>query len=541
MLDVSARAPGVYLQEVSGVRPISGVGTALPAFVGLAPRGPTTPTVVANWTQFTETFGDVHEGMALAKAVFAYLANGGSTCLVVRVGGGGEQAPQAASADVTGAAGGTAFVVTAKQAGAGGNSIKVVVGEPAQPPAAQAPPADEDSDDDSGDDGGTTAQGGPAAAQPAEGAQAFDLTIVGPDEQEESYSRVTAATVRSQLERSRLVSVSAAEGASVARPSPGTTTLAGGSDGSAISVEAFLGDEADETGLAGLVAVDEVTMVAAPDLVTAQARGTIGEDAVRAVQTAMIDHCESLKDRMAIIDPPLYAPGGSQGGKTLSAQEVLAWRDGLTSSKFAAAYYPWVTVFDAGSQQLVPEPPSGYVAGVWARTDAERGVSVAPTGRVRGAVGLARILTDPEQGLLNPRGVNCLRVFRGSGPVVWGARTLSDDSEWRYLNVRRLFNYLEESVVEGTKFAVFEPNDRALWAKLRRSITAFMLGLWRQGALVGATPDEAFYVRCDDETNPSDQVDLGIVTVEIGAAPSKPAEFVVIRVRQSTDGTAVAE
>lgn len=515
MPDYSTKAPGVYLEEVSGVRPISGVGTAMPAFLGLAPTGPTVPTFVANWTQYAEQFGGIADGMTLGRAVYAYIANGGSGAMVVRVGGGDSEGPRAASAAVPGTGGEDAFVLTSKLPGAAGDEITVEVLDPAPAEGEDEPAAGEDTP--------------------------FDLVVRAPQQAEERYTGLTAAGVAAQLRRSRLVTLAAPGHGRPARPAAGTVTLGGSSGGDAVGAPAYLGDEQQRTGLAGLVAEDEVTMVAAPDLVTSLATGAMTADDVTAVQNAMVDHCERLMDRMAILDPPLFASGAGRDATPLSPQQCSTWRDGVPSSKFATTYYPWLTVVDPVTGERSIEPPSGFVAGAWARNDAENGVASAPTGRVRHAVGLVRTLTDAEQGLLNPRGVNCLRVFRGSGPVIWGARTLSDDTEWRYLNVRRLFNYIEESVVAGTRFAVFEPNDRELWAHLRRSVHAFLLGLWRSGALVGVTPQQAFYVRCDEETNPPDLVDQGIATVEIGAAPVKPAEFVVIRVRQSAVGTDVAE
>ncbi|MCL3860424.1 phage tail sheath C-terminal domain-containing protein [Actinotalea sp. K2] len=528
MPDYSTKAPGVYLEEVSGVRPISGVGTALPAFIGLAPTGPTVPTFVANWTQYVERFGGIQEGMSLGRAVYAYIANGGSAALVVRVGGGDTEGPSPATATVPGVSGGDAFVLTAKLPGGAGDEVTAEVVDTAAA-----------SDADGEDEGEGETTGGTSTTDSANAP--FDLVLHGPQHPEERYRGVTPSTLVHQLRKSKLATAAAPEGGRVGRPAAGTFTLSGASSGAAIGAPAYLGDEQQRTGLAGLVAEDEVTMVAAPDLVTSLASGAMSPTDVAAVQTAMIDHCEALMDRMAILDPPLFAAGAGRDAASLSPQECSTWRDSVPSSKFATTYYPWLTVVDVVTGTQSVEPPSGFVAGAWARNDAEHGVANAPTGRIRHAIGLVRTLTDAEQGLLNPKGVNCLRVFRGSGPVIWGARTLSDDGEWRYLNVRRLFNFIEESVVEGTKFAVFAPNDTDLWARLRRSVHAFLLGLWRDGALVGATPEQAFYVRCDAETNPQDQIDQGVVTVEIGAAPVKPAEFVVIRVRQSTDGADVSD
>jgi Bacteriophage tail sheath protein len=182
-------------------------------------------------------------------------------------------------------------------------------------------------------------------------------------------------------------------------------------------------------------------------------------------------------------------------------------------------------------------PPSGHVAGIWARTDSTRGVHKAPANEVvLGANGLAFQVTGEEQGGLNQVGINCIRSFPGRGIRVWGARTLSSDPEWRYLNVRRLFNYVSESIMNGTQWAVFEPNDQRLWTQLKISTSNFLTRVWRDGALFGSTPDQAFYVKCDAETNPPDVVEAGQVIVEVGIAPVKPAEFVIFRISQFTGG-----
>jgi uncharacterized protein len=189
----------------------------------------------------------------------------------------------------------------------------------------------------------------------------------------------------------------------------------------------------------------------------------------------------------------------------------------------------------------VSVPPSGHVAGIWARTDATRGVHKAPENEaVRGALNVTYPLTREEQGVLNQAGVNCIRFFGREGIRVWGARTLADQaSEWRYLNVRRLFNMIEESIADSTRWIVFEPNDRPLWKSIRRDITAFLTRVWRDGALQGATPEEAFFVKCDEETNPQDSIDAGVVITLVGIAPVKPAEFIVFRISQYAAGVEV--
>ncbi|MGH6628828.1 MAG: phage tail sheath family protein, partial [Burkholderiales bacterium] len=184
-------------------------------------------------------------------------------------------------------------------------------------------------------------------------------------------------------------------------------------------------------------------------------------------------------------------------------------------------------------------PPSGHVAGIYARNDTERGVHKAPANEiVRGALETELTLTKGEQDVLNPMGVNCIRSFTGRGLRVWGARTISSDPAWRYVNVRRLFNYVEKSIERGTQWVVFEPNDPDLWARVRRDVTAFLTGVWRDGALFGMTPQEAFFVKCDAETNPPDVRDRGQLVIEIGLAPVKPAEFVIFRLSQFSGGGA---
>jgi phage tail sheath protein FI len=266
-------------------------------------------------------------------------------------------------------------------------------------------------------------------------------------------------------------------------------------------------------------------MLCVPDLMKLQLNGDT--KMVKDIQGKMIAHCESAGDRMAILDAP----------KGMKPQQIGDWRMDVAGydSKFAALYYPWIEVMDplSGGKTAMLVPPCGHVAGIWARSDNTRGVHKAPANEVLLAVNdLEFQITGDEQANLNKNGINCIRSFSGRGIRVWGARTLSSDPEWRYINVRRLFNYISESIMEGTQWAVFEPNDQRLWMQLKIAATNFLTRTWRDGALFGATPGEAFYVKCDAETNPPDLVEAGQVTVEIGVAPVKPAEFVVFRISQ---------
>jgi hypothetical protein len=287
----------------------------------------------------------------------------------------------------------------------------------------------------------------------------------------------------------------------------------------------FRGDVSERKGVEGLEVLDDVTMVVVPDLMTTMPGEKVDLDMVKGVQTMMIAHCERLGDRVAILDAP----------PDLSPQEVKKWRMDVTGfdSSYAAMYYPWIKVMDPATDQVVSVPSSGHIAGVWARNDNTRGVHKAPANEVvQGAVGLAYQTTKGEQDTLNPIGVNCIRAFPGRGIRVWGARTLSSNPSWRYINVRRLFNYVEKSIEGGTQWVVFEPNDRKLWARVRRDASAFLRTVWRDGALFGSSPSEAFYVKVDDELNPPESRDLGRLVIEIGLAPVKPAEFVIFRISQ---------
>ena len=292
----------------------------------------------------------------------------------------------------------------------------------------------------------------------------------------------------------------------------------------------FAGSESARQGINGLAVADDVTMVVVPDLVTAatKADGTLDLGLWKAVQTTLISHCEQNGNRMAVLDAP---PG-------MTPQQIRDWRSevAMYDSAYAALYYPWIKVenpIGVNGDAEVFIPPSGHIAGVWARTDESRGVWKAPANdTIRGCLDVAYGVTQNEQSVLNPIGINCIRPFGTRGIRIWGARTLASDSDWRYINVRRLFNMVETTILQGTQWAVFEPNDVALWEGIKRTLNAFLRGLWSAGALFGQSVDQAFYVKCDAETNPPESIDQGLLIVEVGIAPVKPAEFVVFRIAQ---------
>ena len=272
------------------------------------------------------------------------------------------------------------------------------------------------------------------------------------------------------------------------------------------------------TGLKAFEDVDQINILCAPGQTDP------------AIQDAVLSHCENMRYRFAILDSPeLIEKGG--------VDKLPKPRD----SKYGAYYFPWVEVYDPYKGNIFM-PPSGYMAGVYARVDGERGVHKAPANElVRGALGLRYNITKGEQDILNPKGINCIRAFTNRGIRVWGARTISSDASWRYINVRRLFNMVEQSIEIGTQWTVFEPNDQRLWKRITRDLSAFLMRLWRMGALFGKTPEEAFYVKCDDETNPPEVIDAGQLVCEIGMCPVKPAEFVIFRIGQMPSGGDVSE
>lgn len=508
-------SPGVYVEEIpSGNKPIEGVATAVAAFVGLAPGGPVdVPVQISNWSQFARTFADeanpdngpFMEGAYLAHAVYGYFGNGGSICYVVRVGASSSGSAKAIAALPAGADPSVeALRAVALESVTGRVEVEIVQEE--QHHEGDEPPPD----------------------------PTYNVIVTSSDGDREEFAGVTlkrgrnnvATKVNSQSKLIRITDTGASlpevrlqpgkYGLEVRTAPPAKTTT-----------KEFEGDVPRRQGLGGLAAIDEITMVAVPDAVHFAENGD--DDGFRDLQGKMIAHCENVGGRMAILDTP----------PNLIPSEVHEWRMDQAGydSKQAALYYPWIEVMDPITRRLIQVPPSGHAAGVWARTDETRGVHKAPANEVVvGATSLAFQVTHAEQGSLNRDGINCIRSFPGRGIRIWGARTLSSDPEWRYINVRRLFNYVSESINLGTQWSVFEPNDQFLWTTLSISVATFLRNVWRSGALFGATPDQAFFVKCDAETNPPESVEAGMVVCEVGIAPVKPAEFVIFRLSQFTGG-----
>ncbi len=542
-------SPGVYVEEVDrGPKPIEGVGTAMATFIGFTEKAEyarevdgmpvvenliNRPQLITNWTQYRERYGDFVPGTFTPQAVYGYFMNGGSRCYVVSV----RTFPRAMT-QLLNQAGKPGLTINARTAGTEGLRLRVRVAGVALPPPAAAPAAAK-----KGEKAAEAAE--PPADKFADAKQVTFTLFVDQAKANNEWKTVetlkglklqeTLVDGKTQVQLvypnnkfSKLVELMVAPEATVGQLVPVEQEQALVIDKQLLpapTTNEFKGDVVARSGVEGLEVLDDVTMVVVPDLMTAMPGEKLDLEMVKAVQGMMIAHCERMGDRVAILDAP----------PNLTPQEVKNWRMNVAGfdSSYAAMYYPWIEVMDPVTNKPVQIPPSGHMAGLWARSDNTRGVHKAPANEVvNGAIGVAYNTTKGEQDTLNPIGVNCIRPFPGRGIRVWGARTLSSNPSWRYINVRRLFNYVEKSIENGTQWVVFEPNDRKLWARVRRDVSAFLKTVWRDGALFGSTPEEAFYVKCDDELNPPESRDLGRLIIEIGMAPVKPAEFVIFRISQ---------
>ena len=507
--------PGVYIEEVpSGGATLAAGLTAVAAFVGFTESYPTDdpsdpqglkPRLVTSWAQYESLYGGFVGGAMLPHSVYGFFNNGGGMAYIVRV---QHREPSQEPGHLALPA------------------VDRALGQPIE--ISSVGPAD----------GLTVLIDGGSEVDEGE-MPLFNLLVERDGEEIETYADVSLSDVESvvnggsqTVQVSVSIDTSSLEDPSLAQVKAGSYAV---TPAEPLPVEVrpkdFVGSESDRVGINGLVIADEVTMVIVPDLITAATKedGSIDLGMWKAVQTALITHCELQANRLAVLDAP---PG-------MNPQQIKEWRSDIAmyDSAFAAFYYPWIKVDNpltsgpADAEIMVP--PSGHIAGVWSRVDDTRGVWKAPANEVvRGALSTELDITKGEQSLLNPIGINCIRPFGTRGIRVWGARTLASDTDWTYVNVRRLFNMIETAIMEGTQFAVFEPNDQILWAGLSRTCSSFLRGLWRDGALFGATADQAFFVKCDAETNPPDSIDQGKVVVEVGIAPVKPAEFVIFRISQ---------
>ncbi len=559
----------------SGGKPMEGVGTSTAGFIGLAERGPAegVPQLITNFADFKRTYGgylsenEYGEYRFLAYAVEHFFINGGSRCFVSRV------APQDAKPSAGAApAGSPVLELQAKNPGLWGDSMSIVV-TPSSKAKTQILEELQ------------TAEGKKYSVKSSAGFNEGDV-VVFRDGTTEVYNRVTKSqdnivtfekeftedvtdrnllpvktistcefnlevkyddivefyenlsfnisipnyvekkTAKSDLIISRYVGQRAEEPTSPFDEIAGGASEKGfcviemknGSNGSVANVTAadFIGTDngaGKRTGIQSFLDNDNVSIMAVPGVVDPN------------VQLMLVAHCENLASRFAVLDMPRDAK---------KVQDIMAHRD-IVDSNYSAMYHPWLEVFDPLDKKNIAIPPSGSVLGIYARSDTTRGVHKAPANEtVRACVGLDCQFNKGEQDILNPKGVNLIRTFPGQGIRVWGARTTSSDGSWKYVKVRRLFIFVEESIKANTNWAVFEPNDEVLWVRVKRTIDVFLTGLWRGGALAGSAPSEAFFVNVGRNTMSQDDIDNGRLICVIGIAPVKPAEFVIFRISQKT-------
>jgi phage tail sheath protein FI len=529
-------SPGVYVEEVpSGPVPIQGVGTSTTGMVGFTERGPTAVRLVTSWLEYYRWFGGHVETSRsyLPFAVQGFFDNGGQRLFVSRV---ARSDADAATLDLPTADPAQELQVRAIGPGAWGNNLFVRLQDEERPtpggnefrltalyyrdppPTPLVDPLDPDNVAD-------------ANRREPTAVEQYDMLGTDPTGNRFAITTVNAASQLIQLTWT-------APGTAPARPTTPVNFDAGqlqnGDDGAAaITGDTYRGNLAlptnQRTGLAALEAIDEIALLAVPD----QAQPLLSQANRTDITNELVNQCERLKDRFAVL-----AVDRDQG----DVQNIRPPRD----SSYAAIYYPWIRVFEPLTADTVLVPPQGHVLGIYARTDSERGVHKAPANEeVRGIITvdldtntgpLEFRVTKGQHDILNPRGVDVIRDFRAAnrGIRVWGGRTMSSDAQWRYINVRRLFIFVEESIDEGTQWVVFEGNYEPTWARVVRSVSNFLTSVWRDGALAGVTPEEAFFVRCDRTTMTPDDIDNGRLIALVGIAPVKPAEFVIFRISQKT-------
>jgi uncharacterized protein len=509
--------PGVYIEEIpSGVRTIAGVATSVTAFVGRARRGPVNePVVINSFSDFERGFGGLAVGDPMGYAVRDFYLNGGSQAIIVRLMQGGVDGAAAISVD--------GLSLVASSPGAWGNKLRVAA-------------------DTAGITDEVAGQYGLTAAD------LFNLSVFevgagsgGSDKLLERVinlsitdnSRRVDRVLEQQSDNIRLASDANGPIIPGAVPADGSDGAGlGGLDGGGLGPGDFTGSPDDKTGLYALKKADLFNLLCIPP-------DTRGGDVPPTVYQEAMKFCADSR-AMLVVDPP--AAWGANPAKAASNAVAGLGALGLAGveARNAALYFPRVVEADPLREgQLDTFVPCGIVAGVMARTDTQRGVWKAPAGleaTLNGIQGLSANLTDAENGMLNPLGVNCLRSFPVNGRVVWGARTLRGADqladEYKYVPVRRLALYVEESLYRGSQWIVFEPNDEPLWAQIRLNFGAFMHNLFRQGAFQGQTPREAYLVKCDSETTTQNDINLGVVNILVGFAPLKPAEFVIIKIQQ---------
>jgi uncharacterized protein len=532
--------PGVYTQEIpSGVHPISGVSTSVAAFVGWASQGPIDrPALVTGWADFESQFGGLDSRSYLGYAVNQFFNNGGQQAYIVRLvadGTGGTTAPASASVAITGltfdtsaapapstvtiaTGGGGGLALAAHNPGSWGDDYAIRI-EPEQTDYTRLTLTIIYTDPNT---------------QAQSVVESFQNLSLAPNDPQSRYA-VDVINTESNILTAKMgnpalaiTNVPAAPPATLPPPGTATISLGEGNDGTVLHPAVTLGAGPFETALnaggsgTGVHLLDTVPIINLLAVPAEADPSTIAELQAYCVrrQTFLIVDCEP-SDTFATL----------QGGPN----DLTTGVDAINS----AFYFPWLDAFDAEQNVVRPFPPSGFVAGVYVATDASRGVWKAPAGIDAGLIGQTGLpvnLNDQQAGVLNTQAINCIRNLSPYGDVIWGARTLrganQGGSEWQYVPIRRLQLYIEASISLGIQWAVFEPNGEALWQQIRLNVGAFMQSLFVQGAFQGATPAQAYFVKCDAENNPQSSIDNGVLNIQVGFAPLYPAEFVSIQIQQ---------
>ncbi|MCR5467363.1 MAG: phage tail sheath subtilisin-like domain-containing protein [Lachnospiraceae bacterium] len=552
-------SPGVYVEEYdNSPRSIEGVGTSTAGFVGLAEKGPVkgAPQLVTDIKSFKRQYGGflsefTHgEYRYLANSVEQFFANGGTRCFIARV------IPNDAK-KATAKAG--ILTVEAANEGKWGNRIQIsldtvekrklqLIAESGSGYIAKSADGFREGDivEVNGEynriatiyEDTITFEKDFAASVVDDGVipktvlylVTVNVSVRAGDEVENyaevNFNPTSPNYIDARMAKSELVKIKVDQLKEAGNPveailgeglTAGVVTLDGGSDGSIGKVNAgtFIGEDngpGNRTGIASFVENDNISMIAVPGV-------TMPE-----VVVALVGHCENLKNRFAVFDMP----------KDMTKPEELINYRSIIDSTYAAMYHPWIEVFDRASNKSAYIPPSGAVMGIYSRTDINRGVHKAPANEAVFCTGLSVNYTKDEQDILNPEGINLIRALPGQGIRVWGARTASTNSAFKYVNVRRLFIFVEESIRTATNWVVFEPNDAALWQRVNMTVSGFLDTLWRNGMLAGSSPSEAYFVEIGASTMSKDDIMNGRLICNIGIAPSRPAEFVIFRVTQHT-------
>lgn len=572
-------SPGVYVEEFdSGAKPMEGVGTSTAGFIGLAERGPIEglPQLVTNFSDFKRKYGgylsenEFGEYRFLAYAVEHFFINGGARCFISRIAPSDAKCAKAA-VPFDGEA--PVLKITAKNPGIWGNNIRIVI-SPASKAKTQVLEVIETGEakkyvvkNGAGfqpqdivkfTDGKTEEVNRVVKNQdyilefekdfeasvedknllPKKTISTCEFTLeVKFDDLLEVYENVSFNInapnyIEKKIAKSDLIEAAyAGAGEEMIEPfvqlakdgdAIVTVSFLGGSNGSvsAVSAADYIGTDngaGKRSGIQAFLDNDVVSIMAVPGVTDPN------------VSLTLVAHCENLASRFAVLDVPKDAK---------KVDDIQAHRD-IFDSTYAALYHPWLMVFDPLDKKNISIPPSGSIMGIYSRSDNTRGVHKAPANEVvRACVGLECQFNKGEQDILNPKGVNLIRAFPGMGIRVWGARTVSSDPSWKYVNVRRLFIFIEESIKANTNWAVFEPNDEVLWVRVKRTIDVFLTGLWRGGSLAGSAPSEAFFVNIGRDTMSQDDIENGRLICVIGVAPVKPAEFVIFRISQKTSDSA---